>query len=778
MDSIITALRKQHADRLHARRIGIAAVLFAFILHPSSFILRASDYLPRDARTINIDANVAHEVRVRRGETLIVERSFVRLGAAVALPEAASVILFYRDDTLEAGQYYAATGTVHSATGGVARVTMAPEHFGSATAYDYILRTSGTNGAALRAYGRIIVAGPAIGEILEPDPVGIYEWAGTIHLTPPWLTPAQVQALIDPLDTLFSGIGSTGRVTSASADADKFLRADGTWALPAGSEQAIVAAGQRVSVVAVTNGATVTYTVTAADQTQDLSGYVPAIDAAFLAAITNLTEGANISITGTGRSRTIAVVGVLTDAAAFDPAGSAQAVSNALAAGAAAGATAVQPGDVVEYDAAHFNPDHWTWTTNANEITLTSYSGPDDVVVPGWINGLPVVGFGDTFAPGGAGKTNITSVSGGENVVAIDGGAFSYCVNLASVNFDLAASVGDYAFIECFALVDVGLPAATNIGFNAFAFCTSLTSVSLPSATSIGNVAFNSCTSLAIVTFYGNAPTEGQDMYSDIPANQVTNYVTDPTATGWGATFGGMPVVRLGIVADTVTAGAVFISGDVEAGSVTLGSETRTNWPTGGSGTTDHSALSNLTWTASGHTGTAGRLAMFSEGGQPGYSAIGPGLYLDGSDTLSVSNSIIEGAAAGAAYTGTVTAVVLHGTTYQPTNGIVTLTPPAPWTLDTYLGIESLSATNNLIWEPTRYAGIITPPSALTISMTSSTNIPRATYTLHIVGTNAVTYGANIIRLNTWTPAGTNTVVIGPWTGGTNWAARGIGGGS
>ncbi len=67
-----------------------------------------------------------------------------------------------------------------------------------------------------------------------------------------------------------------------------------------------------------------------------------------------------------------------------------------------------------------------------------------------------------------------------------------------------------------------------------------------------------------------------------------------------------------------------------------------------GGGVTDHAALSNLTWAASGHSGTPARLAGFFEGGAAGYSALGAGLYFDGSDSLSVSNDIITGAAAGA----------------------------------------------------------------------------------------------------------------------------------
>jgi hypothetical protein len=66
-------------------------------------------------------------------------------------------------------------------------------------------------------------------------------------------------------------------------------------------------------------------------------------------------------------------------------------------------------------------------------------------------------------------------------------------------------------------------------------------------------------------------------------------------------------------------------------------------------GGTDHTALSNLGWTASGHTGTAARLAGFFEGGQAGYAGFGAGMYLDDDDNIAVSNSVITGAAAGAA---------------------------------------------------------------------------------------------------------------------------------
>ena len=59
----------------------------------------------------------------------------------------------------------------------------------------------------------------------------------------------------------------------------------------------------------------------------------------------------------------------------------------------------------------------------------------------------------------------------------------------------------------------------------------------------------------------------------------------------------------------------------------------------------NHAGASNLAWTASGHTGTPARIAGFLEGGSAGYIGFGPGLYLDGSDNIAVSNAVLNGAA-------------------------------------------------------------------------------------------------------------------------------------
>jgi hypothetical protein len=214
----------------------------------------------------------------------------------------------------------------------------------------------------------------------------------------------------------------------------------------------------------------------------------------------------------------------------------------------------------------------FTFTTNANEITITGYNidGGADVIIPDYINGWPVTTIGaNTFRESG-----VTSIGGAGNVVTVGAfafdscaslasvllpqartvgfSAFGSCVSLASVLLPQAQTVGDAAFYYCTSLASVPLPQVQTVGVSAFDYCTSLTSVPLPQVQTVGDSAFYHCLSLDSLYFNGNAPTIGANIFADINPNQVTNYVTNPTATGWGATFGGMPVVRLPLYADAI----------------------------------------------------------------------------------------------------------------------------------------------------------------------------------------------------------------------------------
>ena len=236
----------------------------------------------------------------------------------------------------------------------------------------------------------------------------------------------------------------------------------------------------------------------------------------------------------------------------------------------------------------------FTIETNSGEVTITGYNigGGTDVVIPDYINGLPVTEIGvNAFAGSGA-----TSIGGAGNVVTVrdyafvgceslasvslpqvqtagdfaffgcilltsvslpevqtvGGYAFYYCTSLTSIPLPEVQTVGDGVFYSCTSLPSVSLPQAQTVGIQAFYLCTNLTSVSLPQAQTIGAYVFDNCTSLTSVYFDNDAPTIGAGIFGEIPPNQVTNYVTNPQATGWGADLGGMPVVRLPLYADAI----------------------------------------------------------------------------------------------------------------------------------------------------------------------------------------------------------------------------------
>ena len=129
-----------------------------------------------------------------------------------------------------------------------------------------------------------------------------------------------------------------------------------------------------------------------------------------------------------------------------------------------------------------------------------------------------------------------------------------------------AQTIGDGAFSYCNSLTSVSLPQVQTVGAYAFDNCNSLTSVSLPQVQTVGDFAFQYCNALTSVYFDNDAPAIGANIFANITPNQVTIYVTNPNATGWAETLGGMPVVRLPLYADAIT----------------LNGDTITEWPSGG----------------------------------------------------------------------------------------------------------------------------------------------------------------------------------------------------
>ena len=127
------------------------------------------------------------------------------------------------------------------------------------------------------------------------------------------------------------------------------------------------------------------------------------------------------------------------------------------------------------------------------------------------------------------------------SVTSIGDGAFSDNALTTVTIGSSVTSIGISAFWGN-ALTSVSIPnSVTSIGEAAFRN-NDLTSVTIPnSVTSIGNYAFED-NALTSVTFLGNAPTAGgTDVFG---GNVGLTAVTRPySATGWGSTWSGVPVV-------------------------------------------------------------------------------------------------------------------------------------------------------------------------------------------------------------------------------------------
>ncbi|HEY3854257.1 MAG TPA: leucine-rich repeat domain-containing protein [Verrucomicrobiae bacterium] len=196
-------------------------------------------------------------------------------------------------------------------------------------------------------------------------------------------------------------------------------------------------------------------------------------------------------------------------------------------------------------------------------VTITSYSGPLDVIIPSTINGLAVTSIGDNAF----GNDGITSVWIPYGVTNIGHSAFNSSLNLTNIEIpDSVTTIGDSAFLGA-GLTSLIVPSSvTNMGdaafgglgdltnltleygisdiqsgsFSGFA----LTSVTIPSSvTNIGSGAFSPCDYLTSIFFKGNAPTVDSTVFRSwaffgLRNPVVSNYYSAtayylPGTTGW-----------------------------------------------------------------------------------------------------------------------------------------------------------------------------------------------------------------------------------------------------
>jgi hypothetical protein len=324
--------------------------------------------------TVNTARPARQDIEIRRGETVALEPQYTSYDGPVSLSNVYLVTLRYRTPDMAADTYYAATGSVLSASGGTVRIVWGPAQDTGAALYQYDIRLAGNDSVSLKAFGTIRMQGSMMGVHTNQPAVvsGQFDWAAVEHL---------------------------------NIDHAPFAVDASSWRNPASAT-------------------------------------------------------------------------------------------------------------------------NWTWTSDGTQITLTGYTGPNAVVIPDMLDGLPVTTLGESIFD----YYDITSVYGGENLTSIGRGAFDGCGNLTSISFPSVTTIGDYAF----------------------SLCATLTSIRLPAGTTFGIRVFDHCANLTAVYFGQDAPEESALFYRN--ASNVINYVTNPTATGWGATWNDRPVVRLGVTADDFVA--------------------------------------------------------------------------------------------------------------------------------------------------------------------------------------------------------------------------------
>jgi hypothetical protein len=206
----------------------------------------------------------------------------------------------------------------------------------------------------------------------------------------------------------------------------------------------------------------------------------------------------------------------------------------------------------------------YTYTVSDDTVTITKYVGSGGTVtIPNILSGFPVTSIGSnafyyctplTSVTIGNSVTNIgdsafqnctglTNVVIGGSVTNISNWAFSGCTKLANVTMpDHVVNIGNYAFNLCGKLLKITIPdSVINIGYSAFYGC-GLVNVTIPAnVISINSYAFYGCGKLTSVYFKGNAPVLGDDVFVYIYNAFV--YCLPGTA-GYGAMFGGLPVVE------------------------------------------------------------------------------------------------------------------------------------------------------------------------------------------------------------------------------------------
>jgi hypothetical protein len=193
--------------------------------------------------------------------------------------------------------------------------------------------------------------------------------------------------------------------------------------------------------------------------------------------------------------------------------------------------------------------------TTRDSYTLTKYAGTaTNVVVPNYINGLPVVSVrANAFYQ----NTTVVSVVLPDSVTSIGDSAFCLASNLVSISIPSSVTtIGDDAFYGCSRLASVAIPdSVTGLGNEAFSYCSNLTTVTLgKSLTNLGKNVFKQCGELTAITVPDSVTSIGDCAFYQCP--KLASCVLGTSVK----TIGELALTRTGITSLSIPASVTSIS--------------------------------------------------------------------------------------------------------------------------------------------------------------------------------------------------------------------------
>ena len=185
-----------------------------------------------------------------------------------------------------------------------------------------------------------------------------------------------------------------------------------------------------------------------------------------------------------------------------------------------------------------------------NKTILRYYGDAEDLTIPKSIDGwqMSVIGVGafvdctslktvklssyiKKIEKGGFGRcSNLKSVKGGADKVAIGDDAFLECTSLKTIDINIAPEeIGYRAFQNCTSLESFAFPAdMKKVNDNAFKGCTSLKTIQLPKYINLGVGVFAGCTSLDGIWAHPDSNSKCNDEYGVLFNKDKTELLEAP----------------------------------------------------------------------------------------------------------------------------------------------------------------------------------------------------------------------------------------------------------